>query len=169
MPYHTLFLEINFHRDLLNVRKESRTYFRSRLCGICKQVNIHYTTHALTLCRNMEKNQAVLSNNMVCGIWTSADSIFGWLFFIFISIFHFYHWVIYNKNFCNKDFETNSCAHYIKKDIIVKNHEKEANDCGIMKGRHIGIACDILNPIIRDEISGIFPDFFLCVCKSVSI
>lgn len=54
------------------------------------------------------------------------------------------------------------CTLYnIKKDIIVKNHEKEANDCG-MKGRHIGrhIACDILNPIIRDEISGIFRDFF---------
>lgn len=43
LPYHTLFLKINFHRDLLNVLRESRTYFRSRLCGICKH------THALTL------------------------------------------------------------------------------------------------------------------------
>lgn len=101
----------------------------------------------------MEKNQGVLSI-----IWSVVyepvqDDYFSFSFLFSCSC----SGVLY-KN-CNKDFETNSCAHYIKKDIIVKNHEKEANDCGI-KGRHIGIACDILNPIIRDEISGIFPDFF---------
>lgn len=59
------------------------------------------------------------------------------------------------------------CTLYKKKDVIVKNHEKEANDCA-MKGRHIGIACDILNPIIRDEISRIFPDFFMYKCQHIN-
>lgn len=114
----------------------------------------------------MEKNQGVLSiirSVVYEPMWYMNQCRQYFRMIIFHFHFYFHVRVLYKNR--NKDFETNSCAHYIGKDIIVKNHEKEASDCG-MKGRHIGIACDILNPIIRDEISGIFPDFF---CTNVSI